>query len=518
MGMRFSHLIHRYKLYQILWGKLISKIIRFIWNSIDTASGDKMKTSIASTVIAVLMIMNMLVISVMAQESTNSNILLEKYPLDKCHINVSKILAEPDKIIYEIIVENYTAPKAPGQLDYGTGLHSQDVSYYPSDISLYYSVNDNVYICYNGIKTEYKAIVRNAQTPYTIYEPDPNGICKGTVIKGASDQLLGMLMGFVPGGGVIGGLYSLSQYSTEVAKCLPTYPWWCKCIIQYESSNQIIEHSNNAPDIDILTSIAGKTEDERNSRRSDTIRFSAIASAFTGYSIDDQINAVKFTIPLKLKDPSGLGDLRLWIDSIDQNNIKVGSYIEDADIGKFKPSAKPTKKGQITNIIWPSKDIYDHLEPIPVKVDFTNIGSEEHSFWIGYSVQDSSGKWWDAPARQATVTQPGESGSLELEWKPPEDAPQGAYTAKVALWEGSNFDTGLMEGEFDSRKKDDAFRLNTAQASNDPQLEDIKPSEATYEAKVYGSYAEWLEDNPGTSYSAYENYLHDRLYNQLFNR
>ena len=125
--------------------------------------------------------------------------------------------------------------------------------------------------------------------------------------------------------------------------------------------------------------------------------------------------------------------------------------------------------GLITAVSWPAKDTYDYSETIPVKVDFKNIGSEPHSFWAGYSVQDSSGKWWDMPPQQATVTQPGESGSLELKWLPTEMAPQGAYNATVALWEGRNFDTGLMEGEFDSRNKDNAFHLNPVQPVNVPQ-------------------------------------------------
>ena len=120
----------------------------------------------------------------------------------------------------------------------------------------------------------------------------------------------------------------------------------------------------------------------------------------------------------------------------------------------------PEKSGQITNVDWPTKATYDPSEVIPVKVDFKNIGSEPRSFWVGYSVQDSSGKWWDAPALQATVTQPGECEAVELQWKPPEDAPTGTYTAKVTLWEGQNSDTGLLESEFDRRTRENAFQLN----------------------------------------------------------
>jgi hypothetical protein len=89
-----------------------------------------------------------------------------------------------------------------------------------------------------------------------------------------------------------------------------------------------------------------------------------------------------------------------------------------------------------------------------------NIGSEAYSFWVSYSVQDSTGTWWDVPAQKAWALQPGESGAIQMEWSPPETAPTGAYNSKVALWKHRDYDTGLMEGEFDRRTKEDAFRLN----------------------------------------------------------
>jgi hypothetical protein len=127
--------------------------------------------------------------------------------------------------------------------------------------------------------------------------------------------------------------------------------------------------------------------------------------------------------------------------------------------------------GQIIDVIWPTKDTYNHTEPIPVDVDFENTGSEARSFWVGYSVQDSSGKWWDAPAQQAAVTQAGENSSLELKWLPLNEAPDGAYNATVALWDARNSTTGLMEGEFDRMTKSNAFQLNLIPATNVPQNE-----------------------------------------------
>ena len=220
-----------------------------------------------------------------------------------------------------------------------------------------------------------------------------------------------------------------------------------------------------------------------------------ISIILDGEIIDTQEIPVKpwelgdYTNNLDISDLN-TGEHKLMI-RVDEKHLQTNSYVlcDLVEIPPFEVKSNSKlgmveggkgkvleRSGQITSVIWPTKDTYNHTEPIPVNINFTNTGSQAQSFWIGYSVQDSTGNWWDAPTRQAAATKPGESGSLELEWKPPEDAPQGAYTAKVALWEGSNFDTGLMEGEFDSRTKDNAFQLNPVQAINVPQ--DLATSES----------------------------------------
>lgn len=50
--------------------------------------------------IVMLAIVNVLFMSAMAQESINTNLLLEQYPLDKCHIDISKKSEDPNKIVY----------------------------------------------------------------------------------------------------------------------------------------------------------------------------------------------------------------------------------------------------------------------------------------------------------------------------------------------------------------------------------------------------------------------------------
>jgi hypothetical protein len=431
--------------------------------------------------VVVLLIANMLAISVAGQESAksptkpiNKNILLDENPLDIWHINISKSLDESNRIVYQIVVENYTSPtEYKNNAQYQPGYKYQPrPAVTPDAVSVYYSVNDNVYINYNEIKTEFRPmpIGRDARLQeYRAYKADIYALCKDDFIKGGVSQLAGL----VP---IIGTFFGFLDLTIETTKCLPIYSWWCKCIIKYtkQGTDQSMYTNADVPVSEIATSIEGKTENERNRRRSNTILFNAVTDPEQFY-----VGAVRFTIPLRIKDPNNDRDIRLWINSIGAFGSKIGVYLEDPYIDKFKSQNLDLPRvndktgaaitGRITDVTWPTKETYDYTDPIPVEIGFTSTGSQERSFWIGYSVQDSTGKWWDAPAQQTATIQPGKSGSLELEWKPPEDAPEGAYTAKVAFWEGRNSDTGLMEGEFDSKTKDNAFHLNPIKATNVPQ-------------------------------------------------
>ncbi len=110
----------------------------------------------------------------------------------------------------------------------------------------------------------------------------------------------------------------------------------------------------------------------------------------------------------------------------------------------------------ITDVDWPTGDWYPGESP-GVNVYFENTGDVEHNFWVGFSVIDPSGGWWDIPAKEIDLGPGGESGWVTLEWDIPYDAPTGSYSAEVAVWEGYDSDTDKMIGMLDSRTKDEAF-------------------------------------------------------------
>ena len=53
--------------------------------------------------------------------------------------------------------------------------------------------------------------------------------------------------------------------------------------------------------------------------------------------------------------------------------------------------------------------------------------------WIGYSVQDPAGRWYDVPARPAVLT-PGAVLAATSAWRVPAEPEAGAYRAVMAVW------------------------------------------------------------------------------------
>ncbi|MDF0591209.1 HEAT repeat domain-containing protein [Candidatus Methanocrinis natronophilus] len=165
----------------------------------------------------------------------------------------------------------------------------------------------------------------------------------------------------------------------------------------------------------------------------------------------------------------------------DPRSIEPLNYLvaNDRNSGVRQAAAKALQKlmvfastpvdGQITSVVWPELRNYNYDEAVAVTVNFRNTGSQPHSFWVGYSVQDANGKWWDALHQQTASIQPGQSWSVQLEWNPPNIAPGGGYASAVTLWSGYNSDTGFLVGEIDRKTKASAFwLLSSSDASTLP--------------------------------------------------
>jgi endo-1,3-1,4-beta-glycanase ExoK len=67
-----------------------------------------------------------------------------------------------------------------------------------------------------------------------------------------------------------------------------------------------------------------------------------------------------------------------------------------------------------------------------------NGGDRARTVWIGYSVQDSAGRWYDVPARALALAPGEESAPQRMGWTAPSDPPAapGAYRVVMAVWSG----------------------------------------------------------------------------------
>jgi hypothetical protein len=105
--------------------------------------------------------------------------------------------------------------------------------------------------------------------------------------------------------------------------------------------------------------------------------------------------------------------------------------------------------------------------PAEASVRIKNTGAEDHTLWIGYSVQDAAGKWHDAPAIPVELAAGEESGTQQLSTEPLETT--GYYNTRVSAWsekpegektgEDKDDDTGSEAQRLDDSQETSAFRI-----------------------------------------------------------
>ena len=80
----------------------------------------------------------------------------------------------------------------------------------------------------------------------------------------------------------------------------------------------------------------------------------------------------------------------------------------------------------------PPEEIIQPGNPAVASMRIKNTGTEEHTFWLGYSVQDAAGEWHDAPAAPVDLGSGEESDSQELSTEPLETP--GYYRTRASIW------------------------------------------------------------------------------------
>lgn len=94
-----------------------------------------------------------------------------------------------------------------------------------------------------------------------------------------------------------------------------------------------------------------------------------------------------------------------------------GPGIAEARITSFEPPSGTLRSG----------------EKAASSVRLENVGDEAQTFWVGYSVRDSAGRWRDAPGLPVRLNPGEESEDQEMSTGPLATA--GPYEARVSVWD-----------------------------------------------------------------------------------
>ena len=107
----------------------------------------------------------------------------------------------------------------------------------------------------------------------------------------------------------------------------------------------------------------------------------------------------------------------------------------------------PTESAKITSFE-PSSGVLQDGQPATASVRVENTGTDTMTFWVGYSVRDGEGRWYDAPPRPVYLKPGTESAVQEMSTGPLETA--GPHGARVSVWDerpGSEGATRLANAE-----------------------------------------------------------------------
>ncbi len=124
-------------------------------------------------------------------------------------------------------------------------------------------------------------------------------------------------------------------------------------------------------------------------------------------------------------------------------------------------SERPAVAAEITALELPSGSIQPG-SPATASVRIRNTGAEDHTLWVGCSVQAPTRKWYDAPAIPVELGA-GEESDVQMLSTGPLETP-GYYNTRVSVW--SQKPEGEKTGGGDGDTESEARRLADAQETS----------------------------------------------------
>uniref|UniRef100_UPI001BD3CE4B glycoside hydrolase family 16 protein n=2 Tax=Methanomethylovorans sp. TaxID=2758717 RepID=UPI001BD3CE4B len=107
----------------------------------------------------------------------------------------------------------------------------------------------------------------------------------------------------------------------------------------------------------------------------------------------------------------------------------------------------------------PASGTYYPEEAVISSLNFKNTGTENWTFWVGYSVQDSAGEWYDIPPHSVTLA-PGETSDTQSKtWQVPSDTllTTGNFKAAMTVWKTKPEDAAAIR--LTNAEKDNSFQI-----------------------------------------------------------
>lgn len=125
----------------------------------------------------------------------------------------------------------------------------------------------------------------------------------------------------------------------------------------------------------------------------------------------------------------------------------------------FLLEALPSVSSEVTSFS-PASGTYYPGDAVTSSLSFKNTGTENWTFWVGYSVQDGAGKWYDLPFHSVTLGPGGVSDTQSKTWQVPSDPSltTGSYKVVMAVWKTKPEDTTAIK--LANVEKEDAFQAS----------------------------------------------------------
>ena len=178
-----------------------------------------------------------------------------------------------------------------------------------------------------------------------------------------------------------------------------------------------------------------------------------------------------------------------------------GEFDRETRTNAFQIIVPQGPDAEITHVEVDSGE-FEPGDTVKAKVTLKNTGGVRHKFYVGYSVQDEGGDWWDAPYESVWIS-PSDTKTETLRWKVPTNVPEGLYNATVAVWKEES--GGYLYGEFDRENRNTVFRVIVPQGL-DAEITNLSIDYAEYETgdSVYADVT--VENTGGITHNSYIGY------------